>query len=347
MIKISVIVPIYNVQKYIHKCVYSIINQKLNDIEIILVNDGSTDNSGKICDQYASKDSRIKVIHKENGGVSSARNEGIRVATGEYIGFVDGDDYIELNMYSELYAHSNNGKIDVVCCRLKQTTSSKNWNYTYFENKIMYKKDIGNQVIPLILKGEIETFITTKIYKRNKVKDIYLEKQSFLEDYIYNIEVLKRIDTLYYVPIVFYHYRILAESGIRRYKQNNYYIYQLVKKRKNELIQIYQMDIEIYMECINLCFLDEVASCILQEGVRKKEDRYQKYKEICEDIEFNNVITKYMRIYNYGMLKNIMLKKMINKEYMYLDFIVRTVYNKNKLQQHVKEGIIGIGRNEK
>ena len=97
--KVSIIVPVYKVEKYLRKCIDSIINQTLKDIEIILVDDGSPDNCGKICDEYAAKDTRIKVIHKENGGLSSARNAGMEVAEGEYIGFVDSDDWIESDMY--------------------------------------------------------------------------------------------------------------------------------------------------------------------------------------------------------------------------------------------------------
>ena len=100
---ISVIVPIYKVEKYLSKCIESIIAQEYSNIEIILVDDGSPDNCGKICNDYAIKDNRIKVIHKENGGLSSARNAGIDIAQGEYIGFVDSDDTIEPYMYEKLY----------------------------------------------------------------------------------------------------------------------------------------------------------------------------------------------------------------------------------------------------
>ena len=97
--KVSIIVPIYNSEKYMNKCIESILNQTLTEIEIILVNDGSTDNSGKIIDNYAKKDNRIKVIHQQNSGPSVARNKGISTAKGKYIGFVDSDDYIESTMY--------------------------------------------------------------------------------------------------------------------------------------------------------------------------------------------------------------------------------------------------------
>ena len=100
---ISIIVPIYNVELYLEKCIESIINQTYKDIEVILINDGSTDKSGIICDKYAKIDDRIIVLHKENGGVSSARNKGLDIAKGDYIAFVDPDDYIEPNMYEEMF----------------------------------------------------------------------------------------------------------------------------------------------------------------------------------------------------------------------------------------------------
>ncbi|OOL43593.1 glycosyl transferase family 2, partial [Enterococcus faecium] len=97
------IVPVYKVEKYLRKCVDSILAQTFTDFEVILVDDGSPDNSGKICDEYAEKDNRVRVIHKENGGLSSARNAGIDVARGKYLGFVDSDDYIDEDMYEILY----------------------------------------------------------------------------------------------------------------------------------------------------------------------------------------------------------------------------------------------------
>ena len=124
MPKISIIVPVYNVEKYLRKCVDSILNQTFKDFELILVDDGSIDTSGKICDEYNLKDNRIKVIHKENGGLSSARNAGLDIAQGEYIGFVDSDDWIELDMYEELYKICKENDTDVgivgINCGMKQ-----------------------------------------------------------------------------------------------------------------------------------------------------------------------------------------------------------------------------------
>ena len=110
--KISVIVPVYNVEKYLRKCIDSLTNQTLKDIEIILVNDGSTDNSGSIIDEYAKQDKRVIAIHKENGGQSSARNMGLDIAKGKYVGFIDSDDWIELDMYENMYLALVKGNAD-------------------------------------------------------------------------------------------------------------------------------------------------------------------------------------------------------------------------------------------
>jgi len=111
--KISIIIPVYNVESYIRKCLDSVINQTYKNLEIICVNDGSTDGSGKICDEYAARDNRVKVFHKENGGVSSAKNIGLKNATGKYIGFVDADDWIEPDMYETLHKSAQNKNVPI------------------------------------------------------------------------------------------------------------------------------------------------------------------------------------------------------------------------------------------
>ena len=114
--KISVIVPVYKVEKYLNRCVQSIASQTYENLEIILVDDGSPDNCGVLCDEWVQKDSRIKVVHKENGGLSSARNAGVAVATGAYVGFVDSDDYIHPQMYEKLYEALVENGADISIC---------------------------------------------------------------------------------------------------------------------------------------------------------------------------------------------------------------------------------------
>ena len=135
---VSIIVPIYNVEPYLKKCIDSIINQTLTNIEIILVNDGSTDNCGKIIDEYAKKDNRIIALHKENGGQASARNMGLDIASGKYIGFVDSDDLIDKEMYKVLYDEAEKNIADLVICDFKKV----NENYKIKKDSVFQEKNI-------------------------------------------------------------------------------------------------------------------------------------------------------------------------------------------------------------
>ncbi len=123
--KISIIVPVYNVELYLVQCIESILAQTITDYEVLLVNDGSTDRSGEICDEFVVRDNRINVIHKKNGGLSSARNEGIKKATGDYVGFVDGDDRLDPEMYKKLYQICVDTDSDIGICKLGREVNGK------------------------------------------------------------------------------------------------------------------------------------------------------------------------------------------------------------------------------
>src|SRR5690348_8514297 len=127
--KISIIVPIYDVQKYLFKCIDSILAQTFTDYELILVNDGSPDSCGEICNEFAKKDKRIKVIHKKNGGLSSARNAGLEIAKGEYIGFIDSDDFIHNKMYEILYQNALFHSSDIIICDFLKVNEGEVVNY--------------------------------------------------------------------------------------------------------------------------------------------------------------------------------------------------------------------------
>lgn len=134
MIKFSIIIPVYNVEKYIHKCIDSVIKQSYGNIEVILVNDGSPDNCGNICEEYHKMDNRVKVIHKENGGLSSARNAGINIVTGDYIIFLDSDDWIENDFIKRLYNYIKSNDFEVIVVSVK----------AYFEDTNEFQEKIYN-----------------------------------------------------------------------------------------------------------------------------------------------------------------------------------------------------------
>ena len=152
MVKVSVIVPVYNVEKYIRKCLDSLVNQTLEDIEIIVVNDGSKDSSIDILKEYAEKHNNIKVYEKENGGLSDARNYGLQFATGKYIAFLDSDDYVDVNLYKRMYEKAKAEDSDMVECNF----------YWVYDNKT--KKDIGQKY-----KGKKQMFEKARVVAWNKL----------------------------------------------------------------------------------------------------------------------------------------------------------------------------------
>ena len=176
MPKISVIIPVYNVEKYLRECLDSVVNQTLKDIEIICVDDGSTDSSGRILDEYASKDDRIKVLHKENGGYGKAMNIGIDNATGEYIGIVEPDDFINLNMYETLYNIAIKNDVDFIKSDFYRFKGNKN-NRELFYNKLSKNLHYYNKVFDVNQNLEAYSFIMNTwcgIYKREFIEKYHI-----------------------------------------------------------------------------------------------------------------------------------------------------------------------------
>lgn len=165
--KVSIIVPIYNVEKYLVRCLDSLVNQTFNDIEIILVNDGSTDNSSKIIETYQEKYRIIKIINKENGGLSSARNAGMKKASGEFLLFIDSDDYIELNMVEMLYFAATTSNSEMAICKFSYVYSdSNNKEINTAEDYYKYKYVNNNQLIRLFLLNIVSGHAWNKLVKR-------------------------------------------------------------------------------------------------------------------------------------------------------------------------------------
>lgn len=176
--KISVVIPIYNTEKYLETCLKSVMNQTWKNLEIILVDDGSRDQSGEICDTYAKKDPRIVVIHKENGGLSSARNAGINVATGEYIGFVDSDDWISETMYEHLMQAVEHTGASVAVCSMKEMSEYTKVDVPYGEEMLLSAREaIGRFFNRLISES-----VCDKLYKRSLFESLRFSEGEINED---------------------------------------------------------------------------------------------------------------------------------------------------------------------
>lgn len=203
MQKLSVIVPVYKVEPYIHKCVDSILEQTYTNLEVILVDDGSPDNCGKICDEYAAKDKRVKVIHKKNGGLSDARNAGIDISTGNIIGFIDSDDYIEARMYEEMIDYMEHNNLDIVCADTNQVKGNKiKFKPRYKKNYVWNKQEALSE----ILNGNLDNAAWNKIYKREIIGNTRFPQGRVYEDVATIYKFIYNADKVGYLSKPYYYY---------------------------------------------------------------------------------------------------------------------------------------------
>lgn len=202
---ISIIVPVYNVEPYIEKCLSSIKEQTLSNFEAILVDDGSPDNCGKICDEFAANDTRFRVIHQKNAGLSNARNSALAIAQGQYIGFVDSDDYIAPDMYEKLYEETIKTKTDIVICDHFRVEQGKPIPRTSFpKNQIFTREDLMKK-----LAGDgLTSYIWCKLYKKELFDEVkFIEGYNF-EDLAILHELVHRATKISYLHECLYYYFI-------------------------------------------------------------------------------------------------------------------------------------------
>lgn len=224
--QISVIVPVYNVEPYLHKCINSIINQTHKDFELILIDDGSPDSCGLICEDYAKRDRRIKVIHKENGGLSSARNSGIEVAKGKYIAFIDGDDYVHPNMLEVMYNTAEQHSSDMVVCDFVKVNENDDYeiNSSKSIKKIQHFTNI--RALMQLFSNDHDDYITgagnnvkwvvvwNKLYKRELfIYDRFYEGHICEDEFIIH-KLLYSCRKVTYISCEFYFYVQRTDSII-------------------------------------------------------------------------------------------------------------------------------------
>lgn len=203
---ISVIVPIYKVEQYLDKCIDSIVNQTYKNLEIILVDDGSPDNCPQMCDEWAKKDDRIIVIHKENGGLSDARNAGLNIANGEYISFVDSDDWVDIQMYQVLYDAIIATKSDIASCGAKRIWSDGRPSCELVEVNSDYTLEQEDAMAALITSNGLIQTVWNKLYKRNVVNGIMYPVGLIHEDEFWSWRVISRAKRVAVLKESFYNY---------------------------------------------------------------------------------------------------------------------------------------------
>lgn len=205
MAKISVIVPVYNSEKFLEKCLNSIINQTFKDIEIICIDDGSSDKSLDILKSFETKDKRIRILTQKNMGPSCARNKGLEIATGEYVGFVDSDDWIDLDFYEKLYNSAEKYNADIAVGGIKRLRSYK-WKYHLKIEKEKFTNDTNKKFI--LCDVPDKCYPVNKIYKLVKLKqfNIFFEPNVYFEDRYFTAQALVYLNSLVTVPNVYYNY---------------------------------------------------------------------------------------------------------------------------------------------
>lgn len=241
---ISIIIPVYNAEYYIEECMQSLLNQTLKDCEFIFINDGSKDSSSNIIEKYSHIDSRVKLVNQENQGVSKARNKGIELSSGKYIGFVDADDYIELDMFEVLYKVTKESDYDVVISNFEEELEgNKNIiKYNFIQNKLLDKNYISKNIIPFFITNDSLNTVCTKIYKNKIIKDnkiVFPKGVCLGEDGLFNINVFSNIDGAKYIDYCGYHYREVKGSATRNLSNKDYF---------KRALEVYNLDISNYCD---------------------------------------------------------------------------------------------------
>ncbi|MBQ3182949.1 MAG: glycosyltransferase [Clostridia bacterium] len=318
---ISIIVPVYNVEAYLTKCLDSILEQSYKNIEVILVDDGSIDNSGPICDEYAVRDQRIKVIHQKNAGLSGARNAGLEVIVGDYIMFVDSDDWISSATCETAIKNTLENDADIVFWSYIREYSDRSLPRYIYDKDITFEDTSYEELLLRVLGNtnspEMLDSLSSACNKCYRVKNI-AEKVRFVdtkyigtEDLLYNVEMFLLSKKACYIHEAFYHYRKTAKSSL-----TSIYNDDLINKRKNlfnALVQALPADVdEVYHNALEKRIaLDSLGQFLnVIQSNKKATVKYKLIHNILHDDMYRpalrNLSTKGMKIHwrlYYGMAK--------------------------------------------
>ncbi|UOY92700.1 glycosyltransferase [Ectobacillus sp. JY-23] len=228
MAKVSVIIPVYNSAIYLNECIESLLQQTLSECEFIFVNDGSRDNSKQIIESYQAIDKRIILLNQENQGVSVARNNGMNVATGEYIGFVDADDYVKKDMFAKLYRQAKYCDCDSVLSDFESKIEGRTviTTYPFQQEKCLDASVIKKEILPYLLQYEDLNQVWNKLYKRNVIEEYKICFPVGIdlgEDGMFNLRFFSKAKSLIYVQKSYYYYREVQGSATRNISQKDYF----------------------------------------------------------------------------------------------------------------------------
>lgn len=295
---ISVIVPIYNVQAFLPGCLESIISQTFKDIEIICIDDGSTDESGTIAESYTDKDSRIKVIHQENQGLSGARNTGMRVAEGEFIAFCDSDDYYHPEFLERLYRVIEKTGADVACCNFVKTKEKYTGAFPTLPEP--HVELTYNPSMMYLKTRKISTGVDTKLYRRDAIKDLSFIKGIYFEDVPFTTALMLRIKSAVITDLPMYYYYANPNSIMRTsfsWQKVSSYI-QLIRHIAKDTQEIRPDLVALVRQKV----LNGRFKMMVNQAVRKQKD-IEKRKELFDKMQPEVVALFREGIISYAGLK--------------------------------------------
>lgn len=327
-LKLSIIIPVYNGEQYIEQCTKSLLNQQLKQIEIIFINDGSIDNSKLILDKLSKRYSNIRVLHQENKGPGAARNLGIEVAKGEYIGFVDVDDTPKEDMYYKLYSLSEEYDLDMAVCGFEVIDSSNKIKEIALPkyNKKIYidKDDIRENILIRVIYNGPETLASqwNKIYRKSlldKYKIRVDEDRMFGEDWLFNQFMLGKINKIGFIEEPLYRYiRSNNESLASLYLENAFELFTTSKKFREERIKEWGLDTQKHMYIDNDNFCKLIYNRVIVNELSNKKDINLREKfiniknyiqsDIVQNSAKNSNKQLYARLYCENRIINVFIK---------------------------------------
>lgn len=342
MIRVSVVVPIYNVGKFLKRSIESIKKQTLKDIQIILVNDGSTDNSLSICKDYQEKDDRIEVIDKPNGGVSSARNAGIKVAKGEYIGFVDSDDWIEPEMYKNMYDQIIMENSDICICNYVEEINGKSVpNLLNLKQEVLEGQEILDEIITNMISNStlnssapqpIMGSACRLIIKKNLFDQYNLMFQSditLMEDLIFCIQALLKSRRVCINRGIYYHYILHSNSGASSYREDMFdrqlKVYRVLENllKDEDIYPIVEQ--RMNFRYVNM-FISSIANEARPENNKSFTEKIKFIKQLCKDNKLKRTL-KEINTKGYTLRKKLVLKALEYEWEIYL-YLYQSFLNK-------------------
>lgn len=337
---VSIIVPVYNSEKYLDRCINSILSQTYKNLELIIINDGSIDNSGFLCDAYANVDSRVKVIHVKNSGVSSARNKGVEIATGEFIQFVDSDDYIQHNMI-EILVNEMNANVDIVLCGYKRLYKdykgiiiSKNSNVY---NKVGITKEMFLNQFGSLFKNQYINYLWNKLYVSKIIKEFTIKFDNSInwgEDLMFNLKYLEYCNNITIINKHLYNYINYNNGSITSKFNSELYSNQqnMYKSVREFLISNNKYSGE-NKEIVEIKFTDAIIMCL--NNITHSSSSYKKLEiknRIAQIIE-DDIVRKNLKYFDYGGIQKKIVGKLIvgkSLNFIHYYFIAKN-YIKNKI----------------